>query len=199
MPNIQFPGLDRFKVEIHTEGNWEQVSNLIGNLAPAIQDGYDRGVEDFAYKLLREIKSHVGTSRPPAGVYWQPKAETSRNRDQFYYVTGLLYRNLDLRRWSGRVFVGVQGRFYKAGAQISLVELMKILEYGSYEYRAQMGGYEVEEGIPHGDHIPPRPLMAPSLKAVGGRSRLKKTIITSIRSEIMRRSGLNTSQIRIST
>ena len=49
-------------------------------------------------------------------------------------------------------------------------------------------------GIGTGD-IPARPLWAPSLKAVGGKDKLKKEILTSIRIEL-RRIGFKPNQVK---
>lgn len=180
--------------EIKLYGNWLKAEEVIDKLAPQIQKGYDIAVNKFANRILTIVRKAIRTGTPPpgGGVHWEPLAPSTLKRyknypdHHLYHLTGLYGRSVGLFHYKSRTLVGLPiNKKRSSQGGLTLNELAKILEFGT-------GG--VGGGKSSGT-IPPRPLWAPSLKAAGGRKKLKQEIITEIRRQVASL-GVRPNQVR---
>lgn len=188
--NITFPNPGLLNLEIHTTHGWEKAINVVENLSPTIQKGYDRAINKFSKSLLRIVKTSLTTGKPPSGsnVYWQELAESTIERygnHNIYYMTGLYARSVGLFQYKSRTYVGLPiNRKRSSTGGITLNQLAIILEYGSSNNSEGRG------------YIPPRPVWGPAYQSLGGNTQLKKTILTELRSQIRSDLGIMPNQVR---
>lgn len=181
--NINIPNPNSVIPQIKLHGDWVRAERVIDKLGPRILKGYDIAVEKFARRILTIVRTSIRTGTPPkgGGVYWEPLAPSTLRRyknfpdHHLYHLTGLYGRSVGLFRYKSRTLVGLPiNKKRSSQGGLTLNELAKILEFGT-------GG---RGGGKSSGTIPPRPLWAPSLKAVGGRERLRKEILTEIRRQL---------------
>lgn len=181
--NISLPRLSDLSFQIKLEGNWEQSVNLVNSLGKDIEHGYNLAIDKFSKDLLRIVKKSITLGIPPpgGGVVWEPLSPKTIKRygqHPIYNLTGLYARTIGLYRYKSRVLVGLPSGIRRSSQKrLTLNQLAKILEFGS------------------SSGIPPRPVWAPSLKAVGGIDKLKKSILTSIRKELSKH-GVRPNQVK---
>ena len=169
-------------LQILLTGNWRRLDSLGEDIRAAIQRGYQKASLDFANKLLRIVKKSLATGTPPPGVTWEPLSPATIKRwgqHPIYNLTGLYSRSVGLYQYKSRVLVGLPINNKRSSQRaLTLNQLAKILEFGTADGR-----------------IPARPLWAPSLKAVGDKSALKKTILLYIRRELAKY-GIKPNQVK---
>lgn len=181
--NITLPRISDLQIEVKLEGDWVRVQHGIDNLSPDIQKGYDKAINTFSKRILTIVKRAMASGTPPpnSGVTWEPLSPATIKRwgdHPIYYLTGLYYRSVGLFRYKSRTLVGLPISAKRASNKnLTLNQLAKILEFGN-------------------EHIPARPLWAPSLKAAGDTDKLKKEIIANIRSNLSKSFGIRPNQVR---
>lgn len=187
--NITLPRMPT--VEVHMNGEWVKVDNLVNGMDVSVLKGYNNGTDKFSKLIINKVRSAIRSGRPPSGsgIKWPPLSKKYIDRfnskypgHHIYYLSGLYSRSIGIYKYKNRSIIGLpyNSRPGSKSKTITLVQIAIILEYGSRD-----------------DSIPARPLWKPSLKSVGGISRLKKEILTSIRSQLSKDFGLTNSQIRI--
>lgn len=171
-------------VELHLEGNWVGVEKLTNGLPESIRKGYEKGSEKFSKVLIGVVRRAIKSGRPPqgSGAHWEPLSDNTIKRwgnHGIYNLKGVYSRSIGIHKYKSRTFVGVPigSRPSNPNSSLTLNQVAIILEYG-------------------GNKIPDRPLWAPSLKSVGGTSKLKKEIIHGIRTQLYKDFGINPKQIR---
>lgn len=183
--NVTLPNLSSLNIELHLTGEWSRVQYGIDRLSPDIKDGYDRAVLSFSNHLLKIVKRAIISGSPPpnSGVTWEPLSPATIKRwgsHPIYYLTGLYHRSIGLYTYKSRTLVGLPiGTKRASNKNLTLNQLAKILEFGTKDER-----------------IPARPLWAPSVKAAGGTSKLKKQILANIRSNLGKSFGITPNQVR---
>ena len=170
--NITLPKVSDLVLQVKLNGEWQKVESLVSNLGPSMQRGYDKAVNKFSRNLLAIVKKSLTLGIPPmgGGVTWQPLSQATIKRwgqHPIYNLTGLYSRSVGLYRYKSRVLIGLPIGTRRSQKKLTLNQLARILEFGSNDGR-----------------IPPRPVWAPSLKAVGGKNKLKQLILTEIRKEL---------------
>jgi len=188
--NIRLPSVP--EIEVHLEGEWVKVTNLINGMPQSVLRGYQKGITSISRQILIIVRRAIRTHQPPpgSGVRWAPLSKSTlkaHGQHGIYKLTGTYLRAVNVFNYKGRVVVGLpynQRAVSKNGKVkgITLNQVAIILEHGS-----NLNG---DGGIPS------RPLWKPSYKSYGGHAKVKKTILRSIRSELIRNHGLNSSQIR---
>ena len=182
--NISLPKISDLILQVKLNGEWQTVEALVSNLGPSMQIGYDRAVDKFSRSLLSIVKKSLTLGIPPVGggVTWQPLSQATIERygqHHIYNLTGLYSRSVGLYRYKSRVLIGLPiGIRRSSQKKLTLNQLAKMLESGSSDGR-----------------IPPRPVWAPSLKAVGGKNKLKQLILTEIRRELQKY-GVRPNQVK---
>lgn len=182
--NVNIPKVSDLVLQVKLNGEWTRVESSINNLGPDIQRGYDVAVSKYAKKLLSIVKTSLTLGIPPVGgeVTWQPLSEATIKRwgqHPIYNLTGLYSRSVGLYQYKSRTLIGLPVSAKRASQKrLTLNQLAKILEFGSNDGR-----------------IPARPVWSPSVKAVGGNAKLKQLILTSIRSELLKR-GIRPNQVK---
>ena len=182
--NITLPKVSDLVLQVKVNGEWQRVESLVSNLGPSIQRGYDKAVNKFSRNLLAIVKKSLTLGIPPVGggVIWQPLAPSTVERwgqHPIYNLTGLYSRSVGLYVYKSRILIGLPiGIRRSSQKKLTLNQLARILEFGSHDGR-----------------IPPRPVWAPSLKAVGGKSKLKQLILTEIRKEFQKY-GIRPNQVK---
>lgn len=178
--NVTIPNLT--SIQIKLVGNWAHLDKIADHLQQAVMDGYNKATSEFARKLLYIVQRSMATGTPPpgSGVTWQPLAPSTLKRygqHNIYYLTGLYARSIGIYQYKSRTLIGLPINMKKSSqGHLTLNQLAKILEFGS-------------------EHIPARPLWAPSLKTLGGRSALRKTILLYIRRELSKY-GIKPNQVK---
>lgn len=180
IPHLSIPSIGNLPIEIKLYGDWHKAIELVDNLGPSIKKGYDIAVNKFSKDLLKIVLFSIATGTPPkgTGINWEPHSPITTKKygeHPIYYLTGTYYRAIGLFKYKDRTLVGLprsKGRSSSGG--ITLGELAKILEYGT-------GG---KGGGKSNGTIPPRPLWNPSIKAVGGKEKLRSMIIKNIRKQL---------------
>lgn len=182
--NITLPKVSDLVLQVKLNGEWQKVESLVSNLGPSMQRGYDKAVSKFSLNLLAIVKKSLTLGIPPVGggVTWQPLAPSTLERygqHPIYNLTGLYSRSVGLFRYKSRVLIGLPiGARRSSQKKLTMNQLAIMLELGSHDYR-----------------IPPRPVWAPSLKAVGGKNKLNQLILTEIRKEL-RKYGVRPNQVK---
>jgi len=182
--NISLPKISDLVLQVKLNGEWQTVEALVSNLGPSMQIGYDRAVDKFSRNLLAIVKKSLTLGIPPmgGGVTWQPLSPATIERwgqHPIYNLTGLYSRSVGLYRYKSRVLIGLPiGTRRSSQKGLTLNQLARILEFGSNDGR-----------------IPSRPVWSPSLKAVGGKNRLKQLILTEIRRELQKY-GVRPNQVK---
>lgn len=182
--NITLPKVSDLTPQVKLEGDWEKVTALVENLGPSIQRGYDVAVNKFARDLLRIVTRSLTTGIPPigGGVTWQPLSPSTIERwgqHSIYNLTGLYSRSVGLYSYKSRTLVGLPiGTRRASQKKLTLNQLALILEHGSKDGR-----------------IPARPVWGPSLAAAGGKAKLKKSILTEIRRQLLKH-GVRPNQVK---
>lgn len=182
--NITLPKVSSLVLQVKLNGEWQKVESLVSNLGPSMQSGYDKAVSKFSLNLLAIVKKSLTLGIPPVGggVTWQPLAPSTIERygqHPIYNLTGLYSRSVGLFRYKSRVLIGLPiGAIRSSQKKLTMNQLAIMLEFGSND-----------------DRIPPRPVWAPSLKAVGGKNKLKQLILTEIRKEL-RKYGVRPNQVK---
>ena len=178
--NITLPKVSDLVLQVKLNGEWQKVESLVGNLGPSMQRGYDK----FSRNLLAIVKKSLTLGIPPVGggVTWQPLAPSTIERygqHPIYNLTGLYSRSVGLFRYKSRVLIGLPiGIRRSSQKKLTMNQLAIMLEFGSKDGR-----------------IPPRPVWAPSLKAAGGKNKLKQLILTEIRKELQKY-GVRPNQVK---
>lgn len=181
--NITLPKVSDLVLQVKLNGEWQKVESLVSNLGPSMQRGYDEAVSKFSHNLLAIVKKSLTLGIPPVGggVIWQPLAPSTIKRygqHPIYNLTGLYSRSVGLFRYKSRVLIGLPiGARRSSQKKLTMNQLAVMLEFGS------------------NDRIPPRPVWAPSLKAVGGKDKLKQLTLTEIRKEL-RKYGVRPNQVK---
>lgn len=181
--NIDFPNPQNISLEVKLEGDWQRVEAAIGKLSPDILKGYEIATNKYANKLLKIIKRAVlsGTPPPNSGVNWPPLAPTTIKRygaHPIYNLTSYFGRTIGLFQYKHRTYVGLPlGKGKSSSGGLTLNQLAKLLEFG-------------------GEHIPPRPLWAPSFKSAGGTDELRRNILTEIRRKLGSSFGIRPNQVK---
>lgn len=189
--NVTLPNLSDLQFQIKLDGDWVRVGQLIDNLAPDIQKAYDTATSKFARALLRIVKTSIATGSPPkgSGVYWEPLSDATLRKygdHPTYYLTGLYHRSVGLFKYKSRTLIGLPiGKKRSSQGGLTLNQLALILEYGT-------GG---KGGGKSRGTIPPRPLWGPSLKSIGGKEKLRATILTELRRRFSRY-GIKPNQVK---
>lgn len=182
--NITLPKVSDLVLQVKLNGEWQKVESLVSNLGPSMQRGYDKAVSQFSRNLLAIVKKSLTLGIPPmgGGVTWQPLSPATIERwgqHPIYNLTGLYSRSVGLYRYKSRVLIGLPiGTRRSSQKKLTLNQLAIILEFGSSDGR-----------------IPPRPVWAPSLKAAGGKNKLKQLILTEIRKELQKY-GVRPNQVK---
>lgn len=182
--NITLPKVSDLVLQVKLNGEWQKVEFLVSNLGPSMQSGYDKAVSQFSRKLLAIVKKSLTLGIPPVGggVTWQPLAPSTIERygqHPIYNLTGLYSRSVGLFRYKSRVLIGLPiGIRRSSQKKLTMNQLAMMLEFGSND-----------------DRIPPRPVWAPSLKAAGGKNKLKQLILTEIRKELQKY-GVRPNQVK---
>lgn len=182
--NITFPKVSDLVLQVKLNGEWQKVESLVSNLGPSMQRGYDKAVNKFSRNLLAIVKKSLTLGIPPmgGGVTWQPLSQATIERwgqHPIYNLTGLYSRSVGLFRYKSGVLVGLPLRTrHSSQKKLTLNQLACILEFGSND-----------------DMIPPRPVWAPSLKAAGGKNKIKQLILTEIRKELQKY-GVRPNQVK---
>lgn len=182
--NITLPNISDLSLEIKLEGDWNKVNYMVENLGTSIQRGYDMAISKFARDLLRIVKRSLVTGIPPigGGVTWQPLSPSTIKRygkHPIYNLTGLYSRSVGLYQYKSRTLVGLPiGTRRSSQNKLTLNQLAIILEFGSRDGK-----------------IPSRPVWSPSLRAVGGKVKLRKSILTEIRRQLLKY-GVKPNQVR---
>lgn len=182
--NITLPKLSDLVLQVKFNGEWQKVEALVSNLGPSMQRGYDKAVDKFSRNLLAIVKKSLTLGIPPVGggITWQPLSPATIERwgqHPIYNLTGLYSRSVGLYQYKSRVLIGLPiGTRRSSQKELTLNQLAKILEFGSNDGR-----------------IPSRPVWAPSLKAVGGRGKLRDLILTEIRRELQKY-GVRPNQVK---
>ena len=190
--NITIPNIDNLGIEVKLYGDWVKVDSVVTGVAKSIQKGYDISIDRFSKRLLRIVKTSIATGIPPrgSGVYWEPLSRATIDKygeHPIYYLTGLYHKSVGLFKYKSRTLVGLPiGKSRLSSGGITLNQLAIILEYGT-------GGYG--SGGSSGT-IPPRPLWAPSLIAMGGKEYLRKLILTNIRKQLRTDFSIKANQVR---
>lgn len=184
--NITIPELPQ--IELHLDGKWQKVTDLISGMGPSIQRGYDNGVRRCSRAILIIVRRAVNTGLPPKGTNWPPLSQATirtHGEHKIYKLNGLYSRSIGMFQYRGRTLVGIPANLKITGTDITLNQLAIILEHGS-KVNPDGGG----------NGIPKRPLWSASFKAYGGIDKLKKEILRDIRRSLIKEHGLNSSQIR---
>lgn len=178
--SISILKLDGLKLEVKLKGHWVEATHLPVRVALAMKKGYDNGVDAFSKRFLTTIKRAISTGMPPkgSGVKWEPLSPKTIQRygmHQPYMITGLYKNSIKLFKSKTRTYIGLNrgkasGGSIDARSKLSLSQVARVLEYGN------------EEGA--GSGIPPRPVWGPTLISIGGKERLKKYIVDSIKSQL---------------
>ena len=181
--NITLPKVSDLVLQVKLNGEWQKVEYLVSNLGPSMQRGYDKAVSKFSLNLLAIVKKSLTLGIPPVGggVTWQPLAPSTIERygqHPIYNLTGLYSRSVGLFRYKSRVLIGLPINRRSSQKKLTMNQLAIMLEFGSPD-----------------DRIPPRPVWAPSLKAVGGKNKLKQLILTEIRKELQKY-GVRPNQVK---
>lgn len=182
--NITLPKVSDLVLQVKLNGEWQKVESLVSNLGPSMQRGYDKAVSKFSCNLLAIVKKSLTLGIPPVGggVTWKPLAPSTIKRygqHPIYNLTGLYSRSVGLFRYKSRVLIGLPiGTRHSSQKKLIMNQLAIMLEFGSHDGR-----------------IPPRPVWAPSLKAVGGKNNLKQLILTEIRKELQKY-GVRPNQVK---
>lgn len=182
--NITLPKVSNLVLQVKLNGEWQKVESLVSNLGPSMQRGYDKAVSKFSRNLLAIVKKSLTLGIPPVGggVTWQPLAPSTIERygqHPIYNLTGLYSRSVGLFRYKSKVLIGLPiGARRSPQKKLTMNQLAIMLEFGSND-----------------DRIPPRPVWEPSLKAVGGKNKLKQLILTEIRKELQKY-GVRPNQVK---
>lgn len=182
--NLTLPNIADLNLQVKLEGDWRRLDVLSDELGPSIQQGYDIATNKFANHLLKIIKKSLHTGIPPfgSGVHWQPLAQSTIKRygpHNLFYLTGLYARSVGLYSYKSRVLVGLPiNNRLSSQKNLTLNQLAKTLEFGSHDGR-----------------IPSRPLWGPAIKSVGGRTQLKRMILTEIRRKLNQH-GIKANQVK---
>lgn len=183
--NVTLPNVNSLNFQIKLEGDWVKVSTAMSRLAPDIQDGYDRAVVKFSNDLLKIVRRSMVTGTPPprSGITWEPLSPSTIKRwgkHPIYYLTGLYCNSVGLFKYKSRILVGLPINTRKSSNKnLTLNQLAKILEYGTTDLT-----------------IPARPLWRPSLESAGGLKKLRKDILTNIRSNLTHSFGIKPNQVK---
>lgn len=188
------------RVELHLFGEWEKSQKLTDGMANSIRVGYEKGLTKFSKRFLESIKRHIATGIAPKGVRWPPLSLSSYKPTKqdypdrhLYYMTGLYYRSVGIFPYKNRMYIGLPANSrYSSGA--TLIKVAKWLEYGTGAFGNHSSTYE-SDGNNSG--IPARPLWRPTFAEYGGNKKVKRVIMTAIRSQLIQDHGLNNSQIRM--
>lgn len=180
---VHIPDLGSLKIEVKLKGNWVEATKLPSRVANAMRKGYDEGVNKFSARFLKTINQAITTGVPPkgSGVKWDPLSPKTLKRygaHTPYLLTGLYRHSIKEFKSKTRHYIGMSKSKASGGkmspdSNLTLSQLARLLEYGN------------DEGA--GSGIPPRPLWGPTLKSVGGKQRLKKYILDSVRSRLSAR------------
>lgn len=182
--SISLPRLSDLTLQVKLEGKWTTLENLGDNLGNAVKTGYDIAIQKFSSDLLRIIVKSLTTGIPPVGggVVWEPLSPATIKRygkHNIYYLTGLYSRSVGLFKYRSRTLVGLPYNTRRSSQKkLTMNQLAIILEQGTSDGR-----------------IPARPVWAPSLKAVGGKGKLKKSILTEIRRQLLKY-GVRPNQVK---
>lgn len=185
--NVTIPDISKLEIQVHLEGQWVNMDRLSRNMQQAIEDGYERGLDIFAQKLIGIVRRSLTTGTPPrnSGVIWEPHAISTTKKwgaHPIYNLTGSYARAVGVHAYRSRTLIGLPiniGKASKSGGKITINQLALTLEFGS----ANRG-------------IPPRPVWHPSLKSAGGRTELKKVLLKNIRQILFQRTGIRANQVR---
>lgn len=188
---FSIPKLPNLGIEIKLEGQWQSLEQLPTKIAKSMATGYEKATDQFANRLIKVVKRSIASGTPPpgGGVYWQPlsnKYQKKVGEHLPYYLTGLYYRSVKLRKSKTRFFVGVGSekasgggsRIRKGRSKLSIAAVARILEYGTLD-----------------GSIPARPLWAPAIKSIGGKAKLKQMIILEVRRSLSSK-GIQANQVR---
>lgn len=184
--NITLPKVSDLVLQVKLNGEWQKVEPLVSNLGPSMQRGYDKAVSKFSRNLLAIVKKSLTLGIPPVGggVTWQPLAPSTIERygqHPIYNLTGLYSRSVGLFRYKSRVLIGLPIRTRRSSEKkLTMNQLAIMLEFGSND---------------DDERIPPRPVWGPSLKAAGGKNKLKQLILTEIRKELQKY-GVRPNQVK---
>lgn len=181
--NVTIPNLSNLNPQVKLEGEWSRLDRLSSNMVVAVESGYQQGIKVFSQKLLRIVRRALisGTPPPGGGTIWAPHAEATILRygtHPIYNLTGLYASSVGLFQYKSKTYVGLQQNKKRASqGSLTLNQLAKILEFGN-------------------DHIPARPVWAPSLVAAGGKTVIKDILLKSIRSKLLSTCGVNARRVK---
>lgn len=185
--NVTIPDLSKLEVQVSLEGQWVNMNRLATHMQQAVTDGYERGLDIFAKKLINIVRRSLTTGTPPpnSGTIWAPHAESTTARwgaHPIYNLTGNYANAVGVHTYRSRTLIGLPiniGKASKSGGKITINQLALTLEFGS-----------PSRGIPA------RPVWHPSLESAGGRAELKKTLLKNIRQVLYQRTGIRSNQVR---
>lgn len=186
--NTTLPNPNSIQIEIKLNGKWSGLDKLSYSLKPAIQKGYEVAVSRFANSLLKVVRRSLTTGTPPqrAGVVWSGLSKYTIDRygdHPIMNLTGMYARSIGIHEYKSRTLVGLPINKRSSQGGITLNQLAILLEYGT-------------KNLGEPGSIPARPLWNPALTSVGGVSGLKQAIITEIRRQLFKQTGIRPNQVR---
>ena len=181
MANRSFPNIPVPVFELY--GDWNSAKKVPLRVQRLLSKSYEEWSNKYARKLLKELRSYIGTGRVPPNTYWEPlKYRGKISPSSFYKNTGLLKRSLGIRlSRSGYVQVGLLNpRQRHPHGRISLSAILSILQAGT------------SDGA-----IPSRPLFNPVFQSLGGTPGMKKDLIKYIHRKCKTDPFINKCEVKI--
>lgn len=167
--------------QIELFGDWERTEYMLKNIELAISLGNKAALLSASNKIKRIVRRNIRENGGSIG--WPPvsenyaefKSSLGYDPNNLYHLTGIYYRNITIWSNAGVYYVGLKNhtRNTFTGGRITLIQIAKILEAGSFVRNIQ-----------------PRPLWKPSFRQFGGTLRLKGLIIWHIRNQIRLKAGV---------
>lgn len=186
----KIPALDMAALtpEIKIEGDWVEVTRLLGSIESIIQTSYDKAVNVYSKEVLRIVKKAISTGTPPkgSGIHWalhSPNTIKRYGAHKLLNLKGNYLASIGIQKYKSRTYIGVpmNVRLMVKGKKkkITMNQLAIILEFGTNDGR-----------------IPGRPLWKPTLKASGGIKAMDKLIKDNIKAAVRRQLGNKANKLR---